>query len=344
MHRLALPTAKVVMVTAATATLLNPDPSRAVMSKPSLELWLELETQCNLACRFCYNYWKDGSAPEPQTRTTSETIAALRRLFEAAEVTQVAFSGGEPLLRPDLLELVRLAQSYGIYAILTTNGTLLTRSRIAELRDAGIGTFQISLHSHLPTMHDHLSGGTAWHGAICAMIRLREAGLPMVPVFVATNLNLSHFPRVVTMMGQLGVKDIIFNRFIPTGLGNVHREAIGVPGEKQLIEVLLEADAKARALRMRIHLGTPIEVPDSTTLSNVDLASCPVRPGQRRWTLSADLSLRRCNQSGSNIGGVLGDGMQRLVSELQLPAPHSDGTVRSCNHLGAHGLVKLRAR
>jgi MoaA/NifB/PqqE/SkfB family radical SAM enzyme len=314
------------------------------MSKPSLELWLELETRCNLACRFCYNYWTDGSAAEPQSRTTSETVAALRMLFEAAEVTQVAFSGGEPLLRPDLLDLVRLAQTYGIHAILTTNGTLLTRPRIAELRDAGIGTFQISLHSHLPDMHDFLSGGTAWHGAIGAMIRLREAGLPVVPVFVATNLNLSHFPRVVAMMGQLGVRDIIFNRFIPTGLGSLHRNAIGVPGERQLIAVLSEADIEASAHGIRIHLGTPIEVPNSTTWSSVDLASCPVQPGQRRWTLSADLNLRRCNQSGANIGNVFGDGIRKLVSELKLPPPRPEGTVRSCNHLGTHRLVELRTR
>lgn len=314
------------------------------MSKPSLELWLELETHCNLACRFCYNYWKDGSASEPKARTTAETIAALRRLFEAADVTRVAFSGGEPLLRRDLLELVRLARSYGVYAILATNGTLLTRTRIGELRDAGIGTFQISLHSHLPGMHDFLSGGAAWHGALGAMIRLREEGLPVVPLFLATNLNLSHFSRVVAMMGQLGVKEIIFNRFIPTGLGSLHRDAVGVPGESQLIAALSEADAEASAQGIRIQLGTPIEVPDSTTWSNIDLASCPVQAGQRRWTLSADLNLRRCNQSGANIGNVLGDGMQRLESELKLSVPGPEGTVRSCSHLAAHRLVELRPR
>jgi MoaA/NifB/PqqE/SkfB family radical SAM enzyme len=313
------------------------------LPEPSIELWLELETACNLACRFCYNYWKDGSAVQPATRSTTETAAALRRLFETVQVTQVAFSGGEPLLRADLPDLLRVARSYGVRAILTTNGTLLTTKRIHELRQAGVDTFQISLHSHLPEVHDSLSGGAAWHAAIAAMIRVREACAPLVPVFVATAINLSHFPDVVRLLSYLRVGMIIFNRFIPTGLGTLYRREIGVPSEESLIRTLGKADEIAQTHGMRIQLGTPVDVPQSvfSKWRNIDLASCPVEQGQRRWTLSADLKLRRCNQSGADIGSVFDVGLERLISELaRVPSPGPSG-VRTCSHLAAERLVQL---
>jgi hypothetical protein len=244
-----------------------------------------------------------------------------------------------------LIELISLARSYGASSILTTNGTLLTRQRVVELREAGIETFQISMHSHLPAVHDYLSGGVAWHTALAAMIRVRESGSHLVSVFVATSRNLSHFSNVLRMVGQLGVTQTVFNRFIPTGLGAIFKSEIGVPHEEQLLPILSEADKVASDHGIRIQLGTPIEVPDalSTTWRNIDLASCPVQVGQHRWTLSADLTLRRCNQSGSNIGSVSGGGFEKLVAELRLAPEKRYETIRSCGHLASHRLVKLGA-
>jgi MoaA/NifB/PqqE/SkfB family radical SAM enzyme len=314
------------------------------MSKPSVELWLELETRCNLACKFCYNYWKDGSASEPERRSSHETISALRTLFESVQCTQIAFSGGEPLLRSDLMELILLAHSYAIPAILTTNGVLLTTDRICDLISAGVETFQIPLHSHLENVHDDLSGGRSWRSSLAAMIRVRESGSSLAPVFVATNRNIGHFPHVVRMLNHIGVSRIIFNRFIPTGLGALFREQIGVPADEDLIQILTEADQVARGRGIRIHLGTPVQVSRRrfSNWTNVELASCPVQVGQQRWTISADLNIRRCNQSAANIGNLLGDGIDRLLAELRVPARNDAGEVRSCRILAQEPLVQIR--
>jgi MoaA/NifB/PqqE/SkfB family radical SAM enzyme len=315
------------------------------MSKPSIELWLELETRCNLACKFCYNFWKDGSAPAPQLKSTLETAEALRALLEQLDVTQVAFSGGEPLLRPDLLELIELVHSYDVPAILTTNGTLLTRQRIQALSRSGIASFQIPIHSHLSEVHDYLSAVPSWHKALAAMIRVYENGLPLVPIFVATCLNIDHFPAVIRMLGQLDVTQIIFNRFIPTGLGTLFKQDVGVPDDKQIIEVLSASDEVVGAFGSRVLLGTPVEVPRSMlpTWRNIDLASCPVEAGQRRWTLSPDLTLRRCNQSGANIGSVLDGGIEVLIRELQMPRARRETAVRPCSFLAPKRLVTIEA-
>lgn len=312
------------------------------MSKPSVELWLELETSCNLACKFCYNYWKDGSAAKPRGRPSRETSDALRMLFDSVQCTQVAFSGGEPLLRPDLVELIRLARSYVIPVVLTTNGILLSEARLSELIEAGVGTFQIPLHSHHEDVHDDLSGGRSWRSSLAAMIRVRQSGSSLAPVFVGTKRNAAHFPAVVSLLSQLGVRRVIFNRFIPTGLGSIFREEIGVPADADLVPILSKADRVAQACGMRIQLGTPVQAPrDSSTWSNIELSSCPVEYGQRRWTVAADLTIRRCNQSAANIGSIVGGGLDRLLAEVRSPATHSGREVRSCGILTSNPLVQI---
>ena len=130
--------------------------------KPWVELWLELETRCNLKCPFCYNYWKSGSLPEPSRASRAATVAGLQRILASVDCRKVAVSGGEPLLRSDLLELLSAIREFHVPMVLTTNGVLLSAKRLQDLMDAGIAHFQVPLHSHQPATHDLLSGVQCW--------------------------------------------------------------------------------------------------------------------------------------------------------------------------------------
>src|SRR5438270_7044328 len=63
-----------------------------------ISLWLEIEARCNLACRFCYNFWRDGRENYPVTLPTDTLLQGLNRLLENFACRSVAISGGEPLL------------------------------------------------------------------------------------------------------------------------------------------------------------------------------------------------------------------------------------------------------
>lgn len=309
-------------------------------SKPSIQLWLELETRCNLKCRFCYNYWKDGSASEPSARSTEDTLTALADIVAKTECQYVAFSGGEPLLRPDLLQLISFVRSQGIPGILTTNGVLLTRSKILMLMEAGIETFQIPLHSHDARIHDELSGGICWEKSLTAIVNVQSCGSHVVPVFVGTNLNLTDLPRVVRIAGELGLRKLIFNRFIPTGLGAVYKSIIGVPSECELVPVLDEANAVAAKYHMAIQLGVPVEVSPEVSRSwgSVEMASCPVRSGQQRWTMSSDLTLRRCNHSPRSTSSIDEIVRERLKGQDEASAA---GVIRPCQFLHPERYVQI---
>jgi len=108
---------------------------------PPLWLLLELTYRCPLHCVFCYN-------PTDFARTGAELATAdwLRVLREARALgaVQLGLSGGEPLVREDLEEIVAEAHALGFYVNLITSGVGLTRTRIAALKAAGLDHIQLS--------------------------------------------------------------------------------------------------------------------------------------------------------------------------------------------------------
>lgn len=287
-------------------------------SKPYVELWCELEVDCNVECRFCYNYWRDGQSARPLRVTTAETIAGLHQLLSAVECGRFALSGGEPLLHPDLDSIIDAVAAHGVPMVLTTNGLLLSPERIDRLSRGGVAAFQVSIHSHRRAVHDWLTNAHSWDAAMAAAAAVCRAGHQAAIVFVATRANIGDFPAMLALCRSIGIPRIIFNRFIPTGLGARNAAALGV-ADRELIEVLSEADVEAARHEVRIQLGVPIVARDEERARwrMVDEASCPVGEGQHRWTIGPDLRLRRCNHSSAAIGGLADDGVARLLSELE---------------------------
>ena len=167
--------------------------------RPEVEIWLEVETRCNLQCKFCFNYWKDGSAQPPVGVSTTQLLQAIRQLFTLVHCRKVTLSGGEPTLRNDLADIVAFLRQQGMSVVVTTNGVLLSKDMAQKLRLAGTTTFEISLHSTVAEIHDFLAGSGTWDRAVGTLVMLQGMQIPVVPVFVATERNVSEFSRVIEM-------------------------------------------------------------------------------------------------------------------------------------------------
>jgi len=100
--------------------------------------------RCNLSCTYC-NEYDDHSPPVP----TDEMVARVDHLARLG-TSMICFSGGEPMLHPDLDDLIRRVRSHGIFAELLTNGYFLTKPRIEALNDAGLNRLQISVDNVMP--------------------------------------------------------------------------------------------------------------------------------------------------------------------------------------------------
>src|SRR5271168_4454782 len=126
----------------------------STQSKP-LALIAELTHRCPLHCVYCSN------PQELQTRATELSTAEWSQVFkEAAElgVLQADFTGGEPLARPDIAELIRAARSAGLYVNLITSGLPLDEAKLDALIDAGLDHFQLSLQGATEEIAEEISG------------------------------------------------------------------------------------------------------------------------------------------------------------------------------------------
>ena len=180
-------------------------PSRSFRG-PKL-LHLELTSRCPLRCPQCYNYLS------PKQDLPLETI--LAHLEEAVQlgVFHIALSGGEPLLYPHLLEVVRRIAQLGMKSTIATSGLGLTERRLTELANAGLGWVWISLNGSTDAVHSLSRDG--FREAIHAFQLLQQTSMLYGINWVARRDNAHDFPALVELARQYGVKTINILRLKP---------------------------------------------------------------------------------------------------------------------------------
>lgn len=113
-----------------------------------------ITSSCNLRYKQCY---ADAGSNSQNDLTTEEVKAGIDKLAQWGVVV-LAFSGGEPLVRRDILELAKYSSDQGFYTAIATNGVLLTKERCIALKEAGVNYLQISLDGARPETHDSFRG------------------------------------------------------------------------------------------------------------------------------------------------------------------------------------------
>ncbi|HQU79616.1 MAG TPA: pyrroloquinoline quinone biosynthesis protein PqqE [Azonexus sp.] len=173
-------------------------------------LWLSLELtyRCPLKCSWCNNPldFEDYGSRE---LSTDEWKAVLRDARDLGAL-QLGFTGGEPLLRDDLEELVGYADSIGFYTNLITSGIGLTEERLLALKAAGLRHVQLSLQATQPHLTDALVGARAHALKLEAARLVKKHGFPMVlnvPVF---RQNIGEIDAMVEWAAELGIEYIEF--------------------------------------------------------------------------------------------------------------------------------------
>jgi len=128
--------------------------AKSASHRRPIVVW-NLTRTCNLRCVHCYT--NSEAKKYPDELTTEECKAVLADLADF-QVPAVLFSGGEPLLRPDLFELAAYARSLGLHVVASTNGTLIDRTVAQRLKDLQFAYIGISLDSAIPAVHDEFRG------------------------------------------------------------------------------------------------------------------------------------------------------------------------------------------
>ncbi|SDM04820.1 radical SAM/SPASM domain-containing protein [Halarsenatibacter silvermanii] len=207
--------------------------------------------RCNLKCQHCY---RDSGPDSGSVEAELTTIEGLQLLNEIAEegFSLVIFSGGEPLIRSDLEELVAEASSLGMHPVLGTNAVSLTEERLSSLKEAGLQGMGISLDSYQPDQHDEFRGVEgAWQKAVRAAKMCAEKGMPVQINATISRDNCGELTEMIELSEEIGARSFHPFFLVPTGRGKEIEEAALRPEEhqevlKRVLRLAGEADVKIK--------------------------------------------------------------------------------------------------
>jgi pyrroloquinoline quinone biosynthesis protein E len=213
-------------------------------------LLAELTYRCPLRCPYCSN-------PTEFAAPGGELSAAewRRVLSEAADlgVLHVHFSGGEPLARPDLPEMVAAARAAGLYTNLLTSGVGLSRALASRLRDAGLDSVQVSFQADEAVAADAVAGRVA-HAAKLATARLvRELGWPLTVNVVLHRGNIDRVEELIALAEDLGAERLELANAQYHGWAFRNRAAL-LPSRAQAENAAVVTAAAAERLRGRMQI------------------------------------------------------------------------------------------
>ena len=206
---------------------------------------------CNQKCLHCYAAGQPmGETPELSTEQWKTALALLRK----ANIPQVTFTGGEPTLRSDLVELVQAAAWF--VTRLNTNGRLLTPELCAGLYEASLDSVQVTLYSAEGNIHNQLVGTNGFNDTVQGIRHAVEAGLIVSVNTPLCSLN-THYAETLRFVHSLGVRYVTCSGLIPSGsaCGQESRATALTP--EQLTDILRQAVDTAEELSMELDFTSP---------------------------------------------------------------------------------------
>jgi Fe-coproporphyrin III synthase len=172
--------------------------------------------RCNLKCIHCYS--ESENINYAGELTTEEARALIDDLAQFGAPV-ILFSGGEPLMRPDLEELIGHAVGRGMRAVISTNGTLITEDRAARLKDLGLSYVGVSLDG-LEATHDSFRNVTGAFGRAMDGVRnCMGQGIKVGLRFTINRLNVGEIGPIFELMEAEQVPRICFYHLVVSGRG-----------------------------------------------------------------------------------------------------------------------------
>jgi len=203
---------------------------------------LALTYHCNNDCAHCYNA-RVRNYPELSTGSWKSILDKIWSL----KIPHVVFTGGEPTLRPDLLELVAYAQQTGLVAGLNTNGRKLSDpAYIAGLVEAGLDHVQITLESNRAEVHDHMVRAKgAWEQTVQGVKNAVSSKLYLMTNTTLLENNKAYLLELLTFLRDLGVPTVGLNALIYSGKGTTVNTGLQEQDLPNLLEIATDFTQKS---------------------------------------------------------------------------------------------------
>mgnify|MGYP001108522809 CR=1 FL=1 len=257
---------------------------------------------CNLNCIHCYARAVNHTN---EKEITHDHGLALIDDLASFGVPVILFSGGEPLMRPDLVELARYAVRSGMRAVISTNGTLISKDKATELREIGLSYVGVSLDG-METVNDRFRGKRgAFRDALKGIRNCQQAGLKVGLRFTINRMNAAEIPAIFELLEKEGIPRVCFYHLVYAGRGSdLVEEDLGASETRRVVDLIID---RTKALHDR---GIPTEV--LTVDNHADGPYLYLRMLKERNPRAEEvlhlLKMNEGNSSGRGIGCVSWDG------------------------------------
>ena len=226
-------------------------------NKPSPPRWLlaELTYACPLQCPYCSN--PIDYADINSELSTDDWKRVLKQSREMGAV-QLGFSGGEPLTRKDLTELVSYSNDLGYYTNLITSGYNMDEAKIVELKEAGLDHIQVSLQASSKELNDFIAGTESFEHKKNVARLIKKHGYPMVLCVVLHRENIHQMKEILEMAIELGADFVELANTQYYGWAHHNRDQL-MPTQQQLndAEVIANEYQASQKGKMKIYYVVP---------------------------------------------------------------------------------------
>lgn len=276
---------------------------------------IELTSRCNQRCLYCYNAWR-GDAVLPGGELSTEQVCALvdKALADTA-LDHVTLTGGEPLLRPDLYDIIAHVNARGLRAAIVSNGSLVDEQVAKRLALHDVAYVQVTLLGPDAVTHDVLCGQGSFRGVTRGVESLVAAGVPVGGSFLCTRRNFQAAGPTLRLMRELGIRaHWAFNRFNPSGPAAAQMRFL-LPTRSEVLAALRAAEAIAREEGIKLHCTMPIPqcMVDEAEFPAVEFGTCSAATDQAEYAVDPWGNLKVCTLQRGAIGNLLERSLAELV-------------------------------
>jgi Fe-coproporphyrin III synthase len=271
------------------------------IDKKPVVVW-NVTQACNLKCVHCYARARERSASKELSRRQGLDLIDDLAGFG---VPVVLFSGGEPLIHPDLTDLARHAAAKGMRCVISTNGTLISPKKARELKEIGLSYVGVSLDG-MQEVHDRFRGKKgAFAEAMAGIRNAQDVGLKVGLRFTINRRNKEEIPPIFDLLEKEGIPRVCFYHLVYAGRGSdLREEDLNHQETREAVDLIMD---RTKDLHLR---GMPKEV--LTVDNHADGPYVYLRM-LREGNPRADdvlrlLEMNEGNSSGKGIGCVSWDG------------------------------------
>lgn len=306
-----------------------------------MRLIFELTEACNQDCRFCYNHWRPNGCLPVDSRLARKTLV---RLLNQAKIDSISFSGGEPFLLDNLLDLVLKCRFKGISVNILSNGTLISEDNLQSLKNIGINTLQIPLLSNDPAIHDYLTGVPGSWGKVCSSIVSSLAIIGpehFAAVLIVTAQNCENIGDTLNLYKTLGIKFVMANRFNigGNGLKNLNELCLSKEGLRKSFKTISDFAIKNPEIKFVSGVCTPICLLNPVEYPGIRFTSCSSNFNNRPVAISFKGDVRFCNHSPFVLGNIWNRNINNILNDETINA-HYSSIPESCSRCELYSQCK----